>query len=66
MSGELDFGRLLEALESLEAEGWFTPWSEDPRVVIIRQFLGKGEAPTEPEGWPTPAPLPADYWESAE
>jgi hypothetical protein len=22
--------------------------------------------PPMPEGWPTPAPLPPDYWESAE
>ena len=37
--------QLEEALRSLEAEGWFAAWSDDPRVIAIRAALN----PTPPD-----------------
>jgi hypothetical protein len=32
----------------------------------VRDRVDAALAPLDEEGWPTPAPLPEDYWETAE
>lgn len=52
-----------EAEERLTAELRELTGRDDLVAVFDRSPL---VAAPEPEGWPTPAPLPEDYWESAE